>query len=239
MRRHRYTIAEVRATYSAEKKQEERFGDWASALIYRPLSFLLTPSLIALGFSAGAVTFLSLCVGLSLPLIALIGPAGSLFWIVGLALAWVILDCVDGNIARLMQSAGAFGRYFDFVTDVLFRACLYTAIGILADSVAEGAWRLCLCLLAGYLALVARFCRLFHAQEQGADIYQAEIRNDRTLTLQERLFSFLSGIDRLLPIMLLAGGLMGDLDWVVVFLVVYSGLDFIYTQISIAQQLGS
>jgi len=235
----RYTIADVRATYPPAKAREEWFGDWASALIYRPLSILVTPMFLAAGFSARMVTMLSLAIGLALPLIACFsGPSGG-FWVAGLATVWVMLDCVDGNIARVTNSASKAGHYFDFVTDVVFRGSFYAAIGLLADASAGGGFaRLALCLLAGYVAMAARFCRLFHARDSGVDIYEEGATQDRPHTPTQMLFSFLSGIDRLLPLMVLASMLLGRFDAVVGFLVIYSGLDFLYSQISIARQLG-
>src|SRR5476651_2342469 len=110
----RFSIADIRRTYSPAKAREEWFGDWASALIYRPLSFCVTPLFIRLGFSAQMVTLLSLMIGLSLPLIAIFGGGTALWWVAGLATVWVVLDCVDGNIARLLQTASRSGHYLDF-----------------------------------------------------------------------------------------------------------------------------
>jgi phosphatidylglycerophosphate synthase len=235
----RYTVADVRATYSLAKAREEWFGDWASALIYRPLSIFVTPLFLAAGFSARMVTLLSLAIGLALPLIARFGGPMGGFWVAGLATVWVVLDCVDGNIARVTKSDSKSGHYFDFVTDVVFRGSFYAAIGLLADASAGGSFaRLALCLLSCYVAMAARFCRLFHARHSGVDVYEEGVTQDRPRTVMQMLFSFLSGIDRILPLMVLASTLAGRFDAVVGFLVIYSGLDFLYSQISIARQLG-
>jgi len=231
--KHRYSIDEVKSTYSPAKAREEWYGDWASALIFRPLSFLLTPPLLRLGFSASTVTLLSLLTGLSLPLIALYGSVSSILWVAGLATVWLVLDCVDGNIARVLGTAGCAGQYFDFAADVLFRGCFYAAIGLLADALpgAKGNG-FQLTMLAAYVAMAARFCRLFYARQSGTDIYE-DPGPVKPRGVAQIIFSFLSGLDRLLPLMVLGGGLAGRMDWIIFFLLIYSGLDFLYSQFSI------
>ncbi len=136
----RYTIADVRASYDAQKAREEWHGDWMSALIYRPISFFLTPPLLNLSISASQVTFFALLMSFALPVVALKAGRAAHLTVAVVAILFVILDCVDGNIARVTKTASKSGHYLDFLTDIVFRIGLYAAVGILADRETSLAW---------------------------------------------------------------------------------------------------
>ena len=238
-----YSVADVKRSYSQAKAHEEWFGDWASALIYRPISFQVTPILIRLSVSATAVTIFSLLLGLSLPFLVLAGGRYAFAIVAVLATVWVILDCVDGNIARVTGSASRLGHYLDFVTDVMFRASFYCAIGLLADEAANpgqsgGMSSLSLSIFSVCVAMAARFSRMYQQQMSGDDVYSEDGKffGETSASVAKIVFSFLSGIDRLLPAMVLAAGLTGRMEWVVMFLVIYSVADFIYTQYALLHQ---
>ncbi len=50
--------------------------------------------------------------------------------------------------------------------------------------------------------------------------------------------AFLSGLDHLLPVAVLVLGVLGALDWAIVWLVVYSLGDFVLTQAAVWKRLG-
>ncbi len=235
----RITLQDVRASYGPDKAREEWHGDWMSALLYRPLSFYLTVPLLALGASASQVTLLGLlCAFLCLPAAWLTGQAGY-FAVGGLSLFFVILDCVDGNIARVTKSASTRGHYLDFATDIMFRICLYAAIGILAAREAPSAallqgHTLSAALLAVILTLTARLCRMLARQISPGDVYEerepADPAKARPLSLSTVLFALISGVDRLLPLLVLGAAFWGGLGWLLLWLVLYGLLDLIYSQ---------
>ncbi len=236
----KYTVGDIRRSYTPAKARAEWYGDWASALIYRPLSFLLTPLFLLFSFSASMVTLLSLTLGLALPLIAIYGGREAVWIVVALATAWMILDCVDGNIARVTNTSSLIGRYFDTATDVAFRGCFYVAIGILIDAGArQGHSGLAICLAAGYAAMAARFCRLYYDQLSGTDVYSeaSEQPGETRLTPARRLFAFLSGIDRLVPFMVLFAAYWHRLTWIAWFLLIYGLADLGLSQFGILQSL--
>ncbi len=236
----KYTVGDIRRSYTPAKAREEWYGDWASALIYRPLSFLLTPLFLSFSFSATIVTLLSLALGLALPLIAACGGREAIWIVAAAATAWMVLDCVDGNIARVTDTSSLFGRYFDSATDVTFRGCFYVAIGILIDTHAgQGHSGLAVCLAAGYAAMAARFCRLYYDQLTGTDVYgEASDQMGRTgLTPARVLFAFLSGIDRLVPLMVFFAGYWHRLPWIAWFLLIYGLGDLALSQFGILRSL--
>jgi phosphatidylglycerophosphate synthase len=239
----RYTIADVRASYDDEKRREEWYGDWMSALIYRPISFWITPPLLNLRVSASQVTLFALLISLVLPLVALkAGEAGHISVAV-LAIAFVILDCVDGNIARVTRTASKSGHYLDFLTDIVFRIGLYSAVGLLAESeTSSPVWMnglaLALALLAATIAIVGRLSRVFARQLSPGDVYGLEGGAPKGV-IDRFLLPALSGMDRLLPLLVLGADWWGGLRWVILWLLAYSAADCAYTQYAIFRRLGA
>ena len=238
----RYTIADVRASYGEEKRREEWHGDWMSALVYRPISFWLTPLLLNLKVSASQVTSFALLISLALPFIAWKAGASAHTTVAVLAILFVILDCVDGNIARVTKTASKTGHYLDFLTDLVFRIGLYAAVGILADrETGSLAWldhqSFAFGLLAALIAIVGRLSRVFTRQLSPGDVYgTAEASKG---FIDWFLLPALSGMDRLLPLLVLAADWWGGLRWVILWLLAYSAVDFAYTQYAVFRRLGA
>lgn len=134
---YRRLLAQVRASYSPPKAEDERRHEPLAFLVYRPLSFPITPLFLAAGFSADAVTVLSVILAVSLPVLALAGGAAAWPAVVALALAVQVLDCVDGNIARTTGRTSAIGGMLDSLATLCFWAAFFCAVGFLAHG--EGA----------------------------------------------------------------------------------------------------
>jgi phosphatidylglycerophosphate synthase len=232
-------IGAIARSYAA-KSREEWYGEWGAALLYRPLSFLLTPLFVRLSIGATAVTVVALALVLCLPLLALRGSAIEL----GLAaIVIAVLDCVDGNIARATGTTSKLGHYLDFLTDILFRIALYGSIGVLVDA-DRGApawiagWGLALGIGAAFLAVGARLCRVYAERFAGEVAYARPDESAKESGgILRYAFPFVSGIDPLLPLVLLATSWTGGLHWVIAWLVGYSALDFLYTQYAVLRRL--
>ena len=151
----------VRASYTATKRQSERSTDLPSAYVYRPLSFLVTPAFLVLGFSATAVTLLGFVVAALMPAATWwLGRHGYLAIALG-ALAFNVLDCVDGNIARANNESSALGHMLDGLCSLAFQAAFLISVGILARSSGSGwlqAHGLEVGLAAAVLLLLRREC---------------------------------------------------------------------------------
>ncbi len=240
-------LADVVAAYKAAKSGEELRGEWGAVLLYRPLSFLLTPPLVALGIGATTVTAVSCLLALALPIVAL---TGGVVWLAAVAVVFSVLDCVDGNIARITATTSRRGQYADFITDVVYRVAMYLSIGLLvAPGAVEGWWPLGaapgLALAAALLAVAARLSRVYVEQDMGAgNPYEAKAdaasqggAPGPLARVVDGLFPFVSGIDPLLPLIVLGAGLFGELEWVLVWLLAYSALDFVFTQVEILRGL--
>jgi phosphatidylglycerophosphate synthase len=207
----------VLADYRPRFRNELR-TEWAMALIYRPISLLVTPLLAGCRVPPLAVTLLGAICALALPWMAFKGWGSTA---IGLAaITCCVLDCVDGNLARATGRVSARGAYADFLADLVYRVALYAAVGFLWNGYAG----LALGLACAALALIARACRLYAPPPQDE-------------APPGRVFSFLSGLDHLLPIALIVLGAFDALGALVGYLVVYSLGDFLVTQRSVLARL--
>src|SRR5512145_2881998 len=106
--RRTYTFAEIRASWTIEKRASD--GLW-TRYVLRPLSFPAAFVFLGLGWTPNAVTYLSalLCV-LAFPLLAA-GADAAVY--AGFALLFVfgILDCADGNMARVRGIPNPWGDW--------------------------------------------------------------------------------------------------------------------------------
>lgn len=237
------TVTEVAAAYRPRFTHELR-TEWAVALLWRPLSFLLTPLFAACGATPGAVTLLGLACALLLPAAALSGGAGAWIAVGAIAVAFCVLDCVDGDLARVTGRATTRGAYADFVTDIVYRSALYASIGILADrTAAHGAIAdpaahigLVVGLACALLFIVARACRLYVDAHTGDSASGAD--GTAAPAIAGVAVAFLSGLDHLLPLGVLAAGATGRIDWLLAYLFIYSLGDFVLTQCAAWRRLG-
>ncbi len=123
----------ILASYSEEKRRWDRTFPWI-AYVLRPASFLVT-WLLPSWVTANQITLLSYMVALgSLVFLAQGSPTGFLLGSVLLVL-FNLVDCVDGNLARLQGTANPFGRFLDGLVAPTF-VLAYFALGI---GLAQGA----------------------------------------------------------------------------------------------------
>jgi phosphatidylglycerophosphate synthase len=240
-----HTPASIARSYRGAKRSEELYGEWGAALVFRPLSFLLTPLFLKAGFSATGVSLLALCLLPLIPVAAITGGALGYAYLAAGGIIFATLDCVDGNIARVTDTASKLGGYTDFIADILFRVVFYSAIGVIVAGqpfplpyVTD--YSLAVALIAAWLAVTARLSRVYteRAIDEG-NPYAAPTPEGGAPKLggSEILFAFVSGLDPLLPFIVLITGYLGWLPWVLVWLILYSALDFLYTQFTVVRRL--
>lgn len=198
------------------KLGEELRGEWAVVALYRPFSFVLAPVFIALGIPPTAITLGAMALAAALPWLALAASPSPFVWVAVAAMVFCVLDCVDGDVARVTQRSSAFGAYADFLADLLYRIFLYAAIGLLAGALAMG-------LAAALAAVLARCCRLYAG---AAPAGRGHV-----------VYSFLSGLDHLAPPLLLVAGYFDHADWLLGWVVLYSLGDFVVTQFGVLRRL--
>jgi phosphatidylglycerophosphate synthase len=117
-----------------DKRVEDRHEIW-TYYVARPLSFPLTALCLRLGVSANQATGLSVAVfGAGALLLAFGSPGAALLGAL-LVNAWLVIDCIDGNIARYTGTSSAFGGFADAVSGyvVLGSVCFSAGLGAFAE----------------------------------------------------------------------------------------------------------
>lgn len=162
----KYSYKEIRA--SLTKKKNSRSSLWVQLWVRRA-SFPITYIFINTGWTANMVSILSWI----LIAVASVFLSINNFWfmLVGVVLInfWLILDCVDGNIARVKKQKSYMGDFFDavagygpfsFTTIGLGLAAYHTSFLIPPD------YRLYLLVTAGIAAMSNLYMRLIHQKYQ-------------------------------------------------------------------------
>ncbi|MDD9905379.1 MAG: CDP-alcohol phosphatidyltransferase family protein [Rhodospirillaceae bacterium] len=126
--RARITLADVKASINPNIPTHftvKYFG--------RPIADLMTPASCAMGLRANGVTFWrTLIAFFGLFLLAWPGP----FWLAaaaaGIFYFCFVLDCLDGNLARLYDEASYWGKFMDGLADFVFvqGAPFFAGIGL-------------------------------------------------------------------------------------------------------------
>ena len=121
--------AEVARAIQAARKSGG-VDDPLEVILYDPLAIRLSHGFIRLGISANAVTLLSLFFGIGGSLLFYTSNR----WINLLGMALVlfsaILDCCDGQVARLTGTSSQLGRVLDGAADFLNYLAIYLVLGL-------------------------------------------------------------------------------------------------------------
>jgi phosphatidylglycerophosphate synthase len=191
-------------------------GDsYLATLIDRPLSRPLTRLLLRTAITPSQVTL----VGVGCGLFGAAGLATVSYWwrLVGVALLLLsmVLDCVDGDLARAKWEQGAAGARLDVTGDYLVHVAAFVglAIGLWREGLpAHGAWA-ALALIAGVAVamIVVHVLFIRPALERGGDLHWAgdagSLRGRPGTALVEKLAS------RDYTYLLLALAALGHLEW--------------------------
>ena len=113
-------------------KKKNSNSSWWVKLWVRRVSFLFTYLFINLGFSPNAVSVLSIFVTLAACVLFAVPAKWAVIVAIVLINLWLILDCVDGNIARCRKIKTAYGEFVDDIGGYYTVAFAYLAIGVCA-----------------------------------------------------------------------------------------------------------
>jgi phosphatidylglycerophosphate synthase len=209
-------------------------GDsYLAALLDRPLSRPLTRLLLRSSLAPSHVTLLGIAIGL-------LGAAGlATVWYWGrlggvlLLVASVVLDCVDGDLARAQLAENSEGARLDVVGDYLVHLAVFAglSVGLLREGLpAYGAWAV-LALLTGVAAAMMVVHALFirPALQRGGDLHwpgdSESLRGRPGASVAEKLAS------RDYTYLLLVLTAIGHLEW---FLYAAAGGAWVFTAALIA-----
>lgn len=135
--RERPSIAEMRAKAQPPALLERRSGEhWMGRLYLRRFSVYFSRVLVGTGTAPNAITAVMIVVGLLGAVAAAFVPGivGALLTVV-LIQAYMLLDCIDGEVARFTGRISMTGVFLDRVGHYLCEAGLLVALGFRA---AEG-----------------------------------------------------------------------------------------------------
>lgn len=123
-----YSMKEITASYTPEKRKDT---SWWARIFSRPLSFIVTYPLINMGVSANSVSVASIFVAMLACGLLMFGNTFSTIGVF-VFLFWDVLDCVDGNIARVKKTSSLKGEYMDAISGYTAPAFIYLAVGVAA-----------------------------------------------------------------------------------------------------------
>lgn len=122
------SVDQIRSSYRpAEKAEDDSL--WLVRHVVRPISFYLSWIFVRLDMSANAVTTLSLVIGLIGCYLLALGPGPDLVGCM-LLLVWLVLDHVDGNLARFYRTQSKFGDFLDTTSCYTLLAAFPLCAGI-------------------------------------------------------------------------------------------------------------
>ena len=107
-----------------------RGGDgWLSERTVRPISRQVTPVAVRLGLAPNTITLVSLLAGAGAVVAALSGTRWGYLLTAALMLVSLVLDCVDGEVARWTHRYSKAGAYLDAVGDRVKEYSIWFAVG--------------------------------------------------------------------------------------------------------------
>ena len=119
------TVADVRASFNANIRDY-----FALTWFGRPFANVITPFFYNRGWSANQVTGMRVVIAvIGVGLLAIPGFVSAIIAAL-IFYAVFVLDCVDGNIARLRGQASFFGKFIDGLADFIFILAGPAAAGI-------------------------------------------------------------------------------------------------------------
>lgn len=105
--------------------EAEEFTD---LLFFRPLAFLFVKLIYPTNLTPNQITLLSLLFGILAGISIAIATLESIFLGAFFLILWTVLDCADGQLARLKKNGTPFGRLLDGIVD--YTTNLTVMIGI-------------------------------------------------------------------------------------------------------------
>jgi phosphatidylglycerophosphate synthase len=166
-------VAEVDATSLATHSAARAGDGFYSTFVLRRLAAHVTPWAVRHGISATAMTLLSALLGVAGAVSFAFGTYPSLALGAVLLQSSIVLDCVDGEIARATRTRSAFGGWLDAATD---RIKEYGALAGLALAAGPHFWWVA---TAGMVVQTARHVRDFAFSKGVLAAYRRTLARDR------------------------------------------------------------
>lgn len=174
----KYTFRDI--TSSLTKKKNSRSSLWVQLWV-RKASFPVTYVFINTGWSANMVSVLSWIVIFVAAVLLSVNNFGCMLAGVILTNFWLILDCVDGNIARVKKTKTFMGDFFDAVAGYGPFSFTTVALGVAAfhtSFLVPEKYRYLLILLGGIGAVANIYMRLVHQKYMNCFFAAKKVLNE-------------------------------------------------------------
>jgi len=125
-----FTIQAIREQYTEEKRLLDKGTNLWVYLYVRKFSFYPTWLCLKLGISANQVTLSSILIGMFGCVLFVLGGKVNIVMGAVLINVWSVLDCVDGNLARLLNTKSKYGWFLDSITGFMLNSILLFCMGI-------------------------------------------------------------------------------------------------------------
>jgi phosphatidylglycerophosphate synthase len=127
------SVAELRPVVHPAGVKDRRSGEhWAGRLYMREVSLRIDRHLVHTSVTPNQLTYvMTVCGALAAPALLVPGIAGAVLGVVAVQL-YLLLDCVDGEIARWKQQFSLSGVYLDRVGAYLCDAAVLVGFGLRA-----------------------------------------------------------------------------------------------------------
>ena len=183
----KYTYKQILDSLPVKKNSN---SSWWVKLWVRRLSFFFTYIFINLGLSPNSVSVLSIFVTLTACALFLVPAKWAVVTAAVLINFWLVLDCVDGNIARCRKQKTAYGEFVDDIGGYYTVAFVYLAIGVCAYNFGGAVFEqnnMWLIVMGGVSSICDILARLIHKD--------FEHFTDKTLTEEERTENLVRVLD--------------------------------------------
>lgn len=236
----KYTYKEIKN--SLTKKKNSRSSLWVRLWV-RKVSFPVTYLFINTGWTANMVSILSWFVILFASILLCFN--NYICMLIGVILVnfWLILDCVDGNIARVKKNKTFMGDFFDAVAG--YGPYTFTTIGLSIAAyhktfLIPSTYRIMLIVIGGIAALANCYTRLIHQKYLNCFFNAKNILNEnQEITLVDnennRSFSYIRekvdkniGVSGLFMPWLIIAFFTNTLDIMLIFYSLYYILSFLF-----------
>ncbi len=225
----RYSLAEVRASYTEEKAWAELEGEFPAWLIYRPLSFPVSWLFLRLRVPILAVTLSSGVLALLMTFVAFSGGPAAPYVVALLGFVFHVFDCVDGNMARTTRQSSEFGALVDGTIDMAFWCLLFLSTGLLVHHRGGGIFgdhAIAVGLGLAVLVLLNRLVRdTFATRFSSATYFRAEI--PEKLSVGDLAMIGFVGLENLYVFGIAIGAAFGAVDHTLAAMAVYVVLIFV------------
>lgn len=182
----KYTYEEIRRSLTKEKNSRSSF--WVQLWV-RKASFVVTYLFINTGWTANMVSILSWFFILIASVLLCVDSFWCAFAGVVLTNFWLILDCVDGNIARVKKQKTYMGDFFDAIAGYGPFSFITIGLGVAAfysSRIVPCEYRWVLILVGGVGGMINLYMRLIHQKYLNCEFAaNKELGNLDKITLKD------------------------------------------------------